>query len=140
MPFLANELFETPNPLASHYSRFRVTGVFRFHHLEGLAPTLWRQVSQHQIDPLARRFDDLDVDAELIGRDRSVTIEENGGFLALRSRQAGETCRLMKLRGVATDSRGETLRLGSTPYMSDTQPEMATDYLGEVAGSLGGRR
>ena len=36
-------------------------------------------------------------------------------------------------RGVSTDSRGETLRLGPAPYLSDAQLEAAIGELGAAA-------
>ena len=58
------------------------------------------------------------------------------GFLTLQSNQAGEICRRLKERGVFTDFRGERLRLGPAPYLSDRQLRDALAILGEVLGSI----
>ncbi len=65
-------------------------------------------------------------------------MEEVGGFLALRSPQAAELCRLLAERGVRTDYRRDALRLGPAPYLSDRQLDDAIEALGSAARSLAG--
>jgi len=120
-------------------SHYRASAVFEFHAAQELTPSLLRTVSQHQIDLLVRRFEDLDLDPDVIDHDRSIAVDGLGGFLALRSPRAGEIQESLKARGVATDSRNEILRLGPAPYSSDSQLETAMDLLGEVVKELGGR-
>jgi selenocysteine lyase/cysteine desulfurase len=74
-------------------SHYRAAAVFDFFEERGLTPELLREVSQHQIALLARRFDDIDADPELITRDRSVPLEGLGGFLTLTSRRAPDSAR-----------------------------------------------
>ena len=83
-----------------------------------------------------RLFDELDLDPELIDRDRSVPLEGLGGFLALESPRAGDIHRGLKSEGVSTDFRGHILRLGPAPYLSDRQLETAMDLLGRVVEGL----
>ena len=61
----------------------------------------------------------------MIDRDREVDLDDVAGFLALRSPRAGELQRLLRGRGVFTDYRGDVLRLGPAPYLSDAQLEEA---------------
>ncbi len=117
-------------------SHYRAAAVFDFFEAKDLTPDLLRRVSQHQVGLLARRFDELDADPLLISRDRSVSLEEIGGFLALHSPRAGELCRRLRERGVHSDYRGETLRLGPAPYLSDQQLLEAMDILSGVVQSL----
>lgn len=114
---------------ASHY---RGASVFRFFEEEGLAPALLREVSQHQVGVLAEAFDHLDLDPGIVTRDRTVPLNELGGFLALRSPRAEELSRGLSDRGVLTDSRGTVLRFGPAPYLSDQQLGEAMARLGEV--------
>ena len=118
-------------------SHYRASRVFDFFEREGLEPTLLRSVSQHQVGLLAERFDASDLDPRLIGRDRTVAIAQLGGFLALRSPRAAELSGLLRARGVSTDVRGDLLRLGPAPYLSDTQLGEAIGVLAEVVRSLG---
>jgi selenocysteine lyase/cysteine desulfurase len=117
-------------------SHYRAARVFDFFDREGLSPALLREVSQHQVGRLARLFDDLGVDPVLVDRDRSVPLERIGGFLALRSARAADLCRALAVRGVSSDCRGDTLRLGPAPYLSDAQLAAAMAALGEAAREL----
>ena len=114
---------------ASHY---RASAVFDFFREQGLTPSRLRAISQEQVGLLAREFDALDLDPAVITRDRSAPLSEIGGFLALQSPVAGELSRALMARGVYTDSRGNTLRLGPAPYLSERQLVEAMGALGEA--------
>lgn len=116
-------------------SHYRAAEVFDFFHGQGLTPALLRQVSQHQIGVLVSAFDALDLDPAVLSRDRDCPVDEIGGFLALRSRNAAELVRRLRARGVFVDARGETLRLGPAPYLSDRQLQDAVGVMGEVASA-----
>jgi kynureninase len=113
-------------------SHYRAAEVFDFFEREGLTPGLLRQVSQHQIGRLGERFDALDLDPSVLARDRDVPLERLGGFLALRSPRARELCAGLRARGVLTDSRGDALRFGPAPYLSDAQLDAAMAILKAV--------
>ena len=115
-------------------SHYRAARVFDFFDAQGLTPSPLRDVSQHQIGLLAQRFDALDADPAVITRDRTVPIEAFGGFLALRARHAARLRAALRKRGVLTDHRGELLRLGPAPYLSDDQLEAAVAALAEALG------
>jgi kynureninase len=117
-------------------SHYRAVEVLDFFTAQGLDPTTLRRISQHQVGLLARRFDDLDLPPALITRDRSVPPSEIGGFLALATPRAAELADALRQRGVATDHRGQVLRLGPAPYLSDRQLEEAIAHLGEAAREL----
>ena len=114
-------------------SHYRAAAVFDFFRNQGLAAADLRVVSQHQVGLLATAFDDLDLDPAVITRDRSAGIEELAGFLALRSPIAGDLVRRLRARGMLTDARGDVLRLGPAPYLSDRQLQDAIAHLGEAA-------
>ncbi len=113
-------------------SFYRAAAVFGFFQERGLTPELLRTVSQHQIRLLAEQFDALDLNPALVRRDRAVPLEQVGGFLVLWSEQAGELSRRLKEQGVWTDFRGNGLRLGPAPYLSDAQLVEAMDRLRRV--------
>ena len=117
-------------------SHYRAARVLDFFEQQGLTPELLREVSQHQVGLLAREFDALDLDPRVIGRDRSVRLAAVGGFLALEGPRAGEISSLLRARGVRTDFRGDVLRLGPAPYLTDQQLETAMGLLGEVVREL----
>ena len=118
-------------------SHYRAAAVFDFFRERGLAPALLRDVSQHQIGILAEAFDGLDLDPAVVTRDRSVPLTEIGGFLALRSPRATVLSRELHAREVMTDARGDVLRFGPAPYLSDRQLRDAIGLLGETVRQSG---
>ena len=117
-------------------SHYRAARVFDFFEEQGLTPDLLREISRHQVGLLAERFDALDLDPALVARDRSVPLERIGGFLALRTRHAGTLFERLRRRGLLTDFRGDMLRLGPAPYLSDEQLEAAIEILGDEAREI----
>jgi len=113
-------------------SHYRAAAVFDFFRQRELTPALLREVSQHQIGLLASTFDALDLDPAVLSRDRGCPLGEVGGFLALRSPVAASLARSLHARGVWTDARGEVLRLGPAPYLSDGQLRDAMGLVGET--------
>jgi selenocysteine lyase/cysteine desulfurase len=113
-------------------SHYRAARVFDFFEEQALAPEFLREVSRHQVGLLAERFDALDADPAMIARDRDVPLDRIGGFLALRCPRADAVSAALRERGVLTDHRGDLLRLGPAPYLSDEQLEAAVEALGEV--------
>jgi len=116
---------------ASHY---RAARVFDFFDARGLDARLLREISQHQVGLLAAEFDALDLDSRIISRDRNVPLTAVGGFLALRCPGAAGVASSLRDRGVLTDFRGESLRLGPAPYLSDHQLRAAIAALGDTKG------
>jgi kynureninase len=114
-------------------SHYRAAAVFDFFREQGLTPALLREVSQHQVGLLASAFDALDLDPKVVSRDRGAPLSEIGGFLALRCRAATSLAHRLHERGVLADARGEILRLGPAPYLSDGQLGAAIALVGEVA-------
>jgi len=119
-------------------SHYRAAVVFAFFREQGLTPALLREVSQHQIGVLAAAFDALDLDPALVSRDRGAPLSEIGGFLALRAAEASSLVRGLRARGVWTDSRGDVLRFGPAPYLSDRQLRDAMAALGEAVRESAG--
>jgi kynureninase len=114
---------------ASHY---RAAAVLDFFAQHGLDDTFLPDVYRSQMSVLAGAFDALDLPSELIRRSDDVPLDQVGGFLSLRSPVAGELQRELARGGVLTDARGEHLRLGPAPYLSDAQLEAAVAELGAV--------
>ncbi|MFI7047586.1 aminotransferase class V-fold PLP-dependent enzyme [Streptosporangium sandarakinum] len=117
----------------SHYRAARVFGFFAD---QGLTPSVLRRISLRQRGLLTARFDALDAPEDLVTRDRDGSPGDFGGFLSLRSPYAGRLQAGLAERGVLTDSRGEYLRLGPAPYLSDAQLAAAVDALGEEVAAL----
>ncbi|MGW4793272.1 hypothetical protein ACWEPC_12780, partial [Nonomuraea sp. NPDC004297] len=121
-------------------SHYRAARVLTFFAEQGLSDTLLRRVSQRQLARLTRRFDAFDAPERVIGRDRDAPLTAFGGFLALRSPHASVLRERLAAQGVLTDSRGDHLRLGAAPYLSDGQLDAAMDALGAEIAALGETR
>ena len=118
-------------------SHYRAAAVFQFFRDQGLTPQLLREVSQHQIGVLASAFDALHLDPAVVSRD-SWPLHGIAGFLALRSPAATALSHKLKAWGVRTDARGNILRLGPAPYLSDQQLRDAVAALGEAVRQRSG--
>jgi kynureninase len=117
-------------------SNYRGARVFAFFEEMNLNAVLLREVNSHQVKLLAGHFDSLDLDPGLIARKPSIPLESIGGFLVLHSTRADEICRRLYERGVHADSRGNVLRLGPAPYLSDAQLIESMNVLGDVCTQL----
>jgi kynureninase len=112
-------------------SHYRAASVFAFFEEQGLTPEKLRELSQHQIGLLASEFDALGADPNVISRDAAVPLGAVGGFLALRAPHAGRFQAALRKREVWTDYRGDVLRLGPAPYVTDRQLGTAIEALRE---------
>jgi kynureninase len=117
-------------------SHYRAAEVFDFFQEQGLEPGFLHQVSRHQVALLAREFDRLDADPDIIDRDRTVPLEDTGGFLALHSPRAAELRQELRSRGVLADHRSDLLRLGPAPYLADAQLRDAIALLDDSLRAL----
>jgi kynureninase len=120
-------------------SHYRAAEVFDFFADLQLNPALLREVSQHQVGLLRDELDALDLPPELLAR-AGVPLDRIAGFLALRSPHAAQLQRLLAERGIFTDCRGDILRLGPAPYLSDAQLRAAVAGLGDVVRAFGAAR
>ena len=114
-------------------SHYRAARVLDFFEAQALEPALLRAVSRHQVGVLARQFDALDLDPQVIARDHDVSLDTVAGFLALRTPRAAAVTAALRRHDVVVDSRADVLRLGPAPYLSDDQLREAIVRLGEVA-------
>ncbi|MCA9518910.1 MAG: kynureninase, partial [Myxococcales bacterium] len=116
-------------------SHYRAAAVLDFFDEQRLTPALLREVSVHQ----TTRLRDGLAAAGLLGRAFDLAAPDPArvaGFLALRTPAADVWSRHLADRGVLTDSRGEILRLGPAPYLSDAQLDEAVGVIADVAREL----
>jgi kynureninase len=112
-------------------SHYRAAAVFAFHQQMGLTPENLRAISQHQVSQLIIRIESLDLDPA-VASIVDVRRERRGGFVAIRAPRATSLVADLRRRGVVADARGDILRLGPAPYLSDEQLTEAIEILGEV--------
>jgi kynureninase len=115
-------------------SHYRAARVFDFFAEQRLTPARLREISLHQSEFLATAFDNLGAPDELITRDRTAPRSAFGGFLSLQSPRASELQHALADHGVSTDSRGDRLRFGPAPYLTDDQLDRAMATLGKLLG------
>jgi kynureninase len=101
-------------------SHYRAASVFAFHVEHGLTPERLREISRHQVGLLKREFESLDLDPA-VAHVEVIPDDRRAGFLALRCTAAESLSSALRARGVFTDSRGDILRLGPAPYLTDEQ-------------------
>jgi len=92
-------------------SHYRGAAVFKFFEHQGLTVEKLRELSQHQVGMLATG----------LGFEPDVKIDAIAGFLAVPSAKTRHLHEVLKKAGVWTDYRGDRLRLGPAPYVTDAQ-------------------
>lgn len=86
-------------------SHYRAAAVFKFFEEQKLTPKKLRELSQHQIEILS-------------GGSRNDAI---AGFLAMPRTRAANMQKALRKKNVWTDYRGDMLRMGPAPYVTDEQ-------------------
>lgn len=102
-------------------SQFRAARVVEFFRDQGLTPDVLQQQYRSQILEMHRQFTGLGFDAEVIRLNHNYPIERNAGFLALYSPHTPQLYERLKSNGVFCDYRGNILRLGPAPYVTQSQ-------------------
>ncbi len=115
-------------------SHYRAAAVFAFHVQMGLTPERLRAISLHQTRMLADLILALNLDPWLAAL-VPLAPERRAGFVAIRAQRAEELVSSLRARGMFADSRGDILRLGPAPYLSDTQLSDAIGLLGDLLKS-----
>ena len=107
-------------------SHYRARAVADFFVQQGMSLERLRATSLRQTARLFASLDGLDV--------RTPREDDaRGGFVAIRHPRAGELVEALRERGIYTDSRGDMLRLGPAPYVTDDELDAATRALHELA-------
>lgn len=100
-------------------SHYRAAAAFKFFEEQGLTPERLRELSQGQIGWLAQQIESAS----------AVAVSGIGGFLSLRTPYAARLQQALHKHDVWTDHRGDTLRLGPAPYVSEDQISEAAEVL-----------
>ena len=112
-------------------SHYRAAAVFAFHSAQGLTVDRLRSISRHQVGLLEAEFRALNIDP-VRAQIEPMPDGRRAGFLAIRMRDAVQVARALHGRCVFVDARGEILRVGPAPYLSDDQLRSAVMALHEV--------
>lgn len=110
-------------------SHYRAIEVFKFFEEQKLTPELLRELNIHQKKVLADTFAEMNFDEKKI----KLTSQKNtAGFVTLITPFGKKITEELKIRKVYADSRGEFLRLGPAPYLTDNQLKEAVYHLREI--------
>jgi kynureninase len=112
-------------------SHYRAAAVFDFHSAQQLTADRLRAISVHQVGLLESAIAALDLDpskAQVL----KIAADRRAGFLGVRSPHATQLARALRQYAVSADSRGDILRLGPAPYISDEQLHEAAAKLSRV--------
>jgi len=103
-------------------SHYRGAAVFKFFEEQKLTPETLRERSQQQLGSLVKR---ACIELE-------IALKEMGGFLAIRAPNAARLQEVLRQKTIWTDHRGDTLRLGPAPYITNEQISQAAEALGAL--------
>jgi kynureninase len=112
-------------------SHYRAAAVFAFHAAHGLTADRLRAISRHQVGLLETGFLALDLDPER-AHVEPIADGRRAGFLAIRMKDAVQVAQTLHDRCVFVDARGDILRVGPAPYLSDDQLRSAVAALYDV--------
>ncbi|WP_424982811.1 kynureninase [Labedaea rhizosphaerae] len=107
-------------------SHYRAARVFDFFAAQGMTPAALRERYLAQTSLLANEIAALGLD---VATDRA----NFGGFVSVRTPDAGRFQEALAQRGVLTDARGPHLRFGVAPYLTDDQLRSAVAELASIA-------
>ncbi|MFO0608693.1 MAG: aminotransferase class V-fold PLP-dependent enzyme [Polyangiales bacterium] len=107
-------------------SHYRARAVARFFDAQGLDVTALRAISLRQTGRLIDALDGLD-----LATPRAP--ERRAGFVAVRVADAGAVVASLRAEGVFVDARGDLVRLGPAPYLTDDELDRGADALRRAA-------
>jgi kynureninase len=113
-------------------SAFRGAAVVDFFRSEQISPTLLHKMYREHTAYFKRKFSLRGFGADVITLAHQNPITDNGGFISLKTKNAGKYFEELKSRGVLTDYRGDIIRFGMAPYLISKQIDHALDILEEV--------
>ncbi|MGE0788446.1 MAG: aminotransferase class V-fold PLP-dependent enzyme [Sandaracinaceae bacterium] len=99
-------------------SHYRARRVIRFFEERGLDVGTLRAISLRQTDRLFAGLEGFEI---LTPREP----DQRGGFVSVRTPRAGELVTRLRERGVYVDARGDLLRFGPAPYVTDDEIDRA---------------
>ena len=121
-------------------SHYRAVRVFKFFREQGLTPEVLREISLHQKNIIADEFDKCGFDGKIIKRYADKPLTEYGGFIVFLTPHAGLISEELKKRNVYTDFRGNHIRFGPAPFMSDYMFRDAIAALREIVKEIENRK
>ncbi len=117
-------------------SQYRAARVVQFFDEMGITPELLELQYRTQVQMIRDGFKALSLPPEMISLKHDVPATSTGGFVALETPYAGVIRTKLRERGMLTDHRNTTLRIGCAPYISSGQITEALRLLSEVVKEI----
>ena len=114
-------------------SHYRAVKVFEFFKEHKLTPELLREINNHQKDLIASKFNEHDLDPAII---KITDVKNRAGFITFLTPHACIISKELRKHDVLTDFRGDYLRFGPAPYLTDEQLKQAVYHLKEITNNL----
>ncbi|MFK7872740.1 MAG: aminotransferase class V-fold PLP-dependent enzyme [Oligoflexales bacterium] len=112
-------------------SHYRAKSVFDFFIEHSLSPALLSQVNMWQKKTMLEEFYTSNFSSKVLSFDEK--LEGVGGFLSFKTPYAKEISSQLKKEYIFTDYRGDYLRLGPAPYLSEQQLRKGVDCMKKAA-------
>jgi len=116
-------------------SHYRAAAVFAFHVEQALTPDALRAISQRQTRNVVDQFRALDLDPQVAAL-IEIPDQRRAGFVSIKTPHAARLVATLATQEVFVDARGETLRIGPAPYLSDQQLKEAMAIVGASCRAL----
>ncbi len=113
-------------------SHYRAVAVFDFFKQKQLTDQVLREINQAQIKRLWQGIAAIGED-KLGLRLPSHDVQANGGFLSLTTDKAGDWVKQLGESHLLCDSRGNQLRFGPAPYVTNTQIDQALNIIEDTS-------
>lgn len=107
----------------------RAQKVWKFFDEMDLTPEILEKKNKNQQDYLIKCFEKEGVLEKIIWQHAD---QKRGAFLVFKTPRAQEVMLQLRERGVFVDTRGDLLRVGPAPYITDSQLESAAFHLAEI--------
>lgn len=117
-------------------SNYRAAAVFDFFEQQGLSPAVLRRISQHQLRLFEQTLANCDLPESGLSRSHLTPLSQIGGFLTYKCDLAQQVTTELRRRHVFCDARGNILRFGPAPYLSDQQIRDGAMQTAEVVRDL----
>lgn len=114
-------------------SHYRALKVFEFFNAQKLTPELLQTINNHQKDLMESEFTKYDLNPSII---KLKDVKNRGGFMTFETPYAGLISRKLREYNILTDYRGDFLRLGPAPYLTDGQLCRAIHCVKEITNNL----
>ncbi|AKU91714.1 hypothetical protein [Vulgatibacter incomptus] len=115
---------------------YRAAAVLDHFESHGLTPERLRAISLRQTSRILDRLGELKAEEAGLEVVSSRDPERRGGFVALRCAFPQELVGALREAGVFVDARGEIVRLGPAPYLSDAELDEGVAKVAEAARRL----